>query len=111
VVTCGGGWWTGGVATEVTVVVAVEMVVGVGVGVGVSVGAGVGVGVGAGVVAGAVVAPRVVLVVVVVRAGGALECLMPEPNSFPGFPLSGAAPRAVASGNAYSLATGLLGST
>jgi hypothetical protein len=40
-----------------------------------------------------------------------LECLMPEPNSLPFCPLSGGAPRALASGSAYSLATGLLGST
>ena len=36
--------------------------------------------------------------------------LIPEPNRAPDLPLSGAAPRAVASGSAYSFATGLLGS-
>ena len=38
-------------------------------------------------------------------------CLIPEPNSLPLLPLSGAAPRALANGRAYSLATGLFGST
>lgn len=39
-----------------------------------------------------------------------LTCLMPDPNSLPLLPLSGGAPRAVASGSAYSFATGLAGS-
>jgi hypothetical protein len=50
----------------------------------------------------------------VVTAGVEFEaalCLMPEPNRLPDLPLSGAAPRALASGNAYSFATGLRGST
>jgi hypothetical protein len=38
-----------------------------------------------------------------------LPCLIPLPNK-PPLPLSGGAPRAVDSGNAYSLATGLAGS-
>ena len=37
--------------------------------------------------------------------------LIPEPNSLPLLPLSGGAPRALANGSAYSLATGLFGST
>lgn len=49
--------------------------------------------------------------VVAVRVAVWRDWLMPEPNSLPLLPLSGCAPRAVASGNAYSFATGLLGST
>jgi hypothetical protein len=79
----------------------------VGVGSGVAVVAGlVSVAAAACTVCGAAGAVAVAVCVV-----DELACLMPEPNSLPVCPLSGGAPRAVASGSAYSFATGLEGST
>lgn len=110
VVTCS-GWWRRCAGVEVRIWVGVD----VGLALvpasllGCSAGAVAG-GTLGGVVTGVVVAGGVVGGAEVVSGVVVLACLMPDPNSWPLFPLSGGAPRAVASGNAYSFATGLAGS-